>query len=383
MRAVVYKGRKDVRVEERPDPRVEAPDDAVVRVTRAAICGSDLHLYHYSLPSALAGDVVLGHEQVGVVEEVGPAVRGLRVGQRVVVSGLIADGTCWYCRRGLFSQCQGTNRNELQRRAHGQYHAALLGFGKQAGGYGGGQAERLRVPHADVNCLPLPDRVDDDAAVFLSDVLNVAWMGNDIAATGPDTSVAVWGCGPVGLNALACAKARGVRQLFAIDHHEDRLELARRATGATPIHFEQEDVHEALLALTDERGPDVGIDCTGFRFSHGARHTAQRLTGLETDSGEALAEMMRCVRGGGAISIVGFYLGFTNQFPTGALMQKDLTLRGAAVNVQRYWKELLALVEAGELDPRFTITHRFPLEEAAEAYKLYDGRGAVKVLLEP
>lgn len=384
MRAVVYHGRKDVRVEERPEPRLEAPGDAIVRITTAAICGSDLHLYHYAVPG-LGGDVVLGHEQVGIVEAVGGDVRTLRPGQRVVVSGLVADGTCWYCRQGLFSQCQGANPQPLQKRVHGQFHAGLFGFGAPAGGYGGGQAERLRVPWADVNCLPLPDDVPDEKAVFLSDVLNVAWMGNDVARTGPDTSVAVWGCGPVGLCALESARARGVTRLFAVDHHEARLRLARERTGAIAIDFDEEDPYDVLLSHTEGRGPDVGIDATGFRFSKSVRHKVQRLAGLETDAVDTLTEVTRCVRGGGAVSIVGFYLGFANQFPVGAVMQKDLVLRGCAVNVQRYWRELLGLVREGRLDPSFTVTHRFALNDAPEAYRLFDERedGAIKVLLRP
>ena len=383
MRAVVYHGRKDVSVEDVPAPRVEDRLDAVVRVTLSGVCGSDLHLYHYPVPT-MGKDLVLGHEQVGVVEEVGEGVRSVRPGDRVVVSGLVADGECWYCRRGLFSQCQVTNPNALQRAVHGQYHAGLLGFGEMLGGYGGGQAERVRVPWADANLLKLPDDVTDEQGVFLSDVLNVAWMGNDLAATGPDTSVAVWGCGPVGLLALHCAKARGATRLFAVDHHGYRLDAARRL-GAHAIDFDREDPYEALLLRTEDRGPDVGIDCTGFRFSKTARHKIQRLTGLETDSADTLAEMARCVRGGGTISVVGFYAGYANQFPIGALMEKCLTVRGSAVHVQRYWRELLEKLRAGELDPTFTITHRFGLDEAAKAYELFDERrdGVLKVVLRP
>lgn len=383
MRAVVYHGRKDVSVEDVEPPRVEARTDAVVRVTLAGVCGSDLHLYHYAVPT-MGKDVVLGHEQVGVVEAVGEGVRSVRVGDRVVVSGLVAEGECWYCRQGLFSQCQVTNPNTLQRTLHGQYHAGLLGLGDMLGGYGGGQAERVRVPWADVNLLKLPDDVSDEQGVFLSDVLDVAWMGNDLAQTGPDTSVAVWGCGPVGLLALHCAKARGATDLFAIDHHGYRLDAARRL-GAHAIDFDKEDPYEALLLRTQDRGPDVGIDCTGFRFAKTARHKVQRMTGLETDSADTLAEMARCVRGAGTISVVGFYAGYANQFPVGALMEKCLTLRGSAVHVQRYWRELLDKVRAGELDPTFTITHRFPLEDAAKAYEMFDERrdGVLKVLLKP
>lgn len=383
MTGAVYHGRKDVRVEDLPRPTLEADDDAIVRVTMAGVCSSDLHLYHYSVPKPLAGTVVLGHEQVGVVEELGPGVRGVEVGDRVIVSGILADGTCWYCRQGLFSQCQGTNPNDLQKAAHGQYHGALLGFGKQMGGYGGGQATHVRVPHADVNLLKLPDDVPDEKAVFLSDVLTVAWMANDLARTGPETSVAVWGCGPVGQLALHCARARGATRLFAIDHHADRLALAQERSGAEPIDFDEEDVYDALLRETEGRGPDVGIDCTGFRFSKSLRHKAQRMTGLETDSADTLAEMARCVRGGGTMVAVGFYVGFANQFPVGAIMEKNLHLVGSPVHVQRYWKDLLEKVRRGELDPSFTVSRVMPLAEAPEAYRLMDEREALKILLRP
>lgn len=384
MRGVVYHGRKDVRVEDVPAPRLEAPTDALVRVTTAAICGSDLHLYHHVVPG-MGPQPVLGHELVGVIEALGPGVTGLAVGQRVVVSGLLACGSCFYCARGLFSQCETTNPNKLQRKLHGQSHGALLGYGKPAGGYGGGQAERVRVPHAQTNLLPVPEDVPDEKAVFLSDVLNVAWMGNERAETGPGTSVAVWGCGPVGLLALHCAHARGARRLFAIDHHADRLRVARERFGAHPIDFDREDVVEAIHAETDGHGADVGVDCTGFRFARSARHKVQRLTGLETDSADTLAEMARALRGGGVLSVVGFYLGFANQFPIGAIMEKDLSVHGCAVNVQAYWRALLARVRAGELDPSFVATHVLELEEAPRAYEMMDERaeGVLKVLLRP
>lgn len=383
MRAVVYHGRKDFRVDRVPRPRLENEDDALVRVTTAAVCGSDLHLYHSSVPRVVAGEIVLGHEQVGVVEEVGSAVRGVSPGDRVVVSGLLVDGSCWYCRQGLFSQCQGTNPNPLHRMGHGQHHGALLGFGKQMGGYGGGHAEMVRVPHADANLLRLPDDVPDEKAVFLSDVLNVAWMANDLARTGPGTSVAVWGCGPVGQLALHCARARGATRLFAIDHHADRLALARERSGAVPVDFDQEDPYEVLMRHTEGRGPDVGVDCTGFRFSKSLRHKVQRMAGLETDAADALGEMARCVRGGGTLVVAGFYVGFANQFPVGALMQKNLHLVGSSVDVQRHWRVLLEKLRSGELDPTFVVSHVLPLDEAEDAYRLMDERRALKVLLKP
>ena len=412
MRAAVYRGLGDVRVEERPRPRVVEPTDAVVRVTTAGICGSDLHLYRYPL-AGLGEPVVLGHEAVGVVEETGGAVHGVRPGDRVAVSGAIADGTCRMCRDGLYSQCETTLQNplpggvvgrlasaaaraaadgperaesrRLQEALWGHHKGALLGLGPALGGLDGAQATHVRVPFADTNLLRLPDGVRDEQGVFLSDVLPVAYMGTELGGVGPESTVAVWGCGPVGLLALASARARGAEHLVAVDHHPERLAVARDRLGADVVDFGKEDVVARVKALTGGRGPDVAIDCVGFRNARRLRHRVQYALKLETDSLDVIADAMRVVRSGGTVVVVGAYLGFANQFPVGALMERELTLRGSAVNPQRYWTDLSALIEGGQLDPSFVVTHRFPLERAADAYRLYDRRedGAIKVLLEP
>ncbi len=384
MKALVDHDNEDIRVEERPKPVLGAAGDAIIRVTSSGICGSDLHIYHGDLPDTHEGDV-LGHEFMGIVEEVGPEVRTVRPGDRVVVACFISCGTCWFCQQRLFSLCDTTNPNPVMQELYGQSLAAAYGYSHLAGGFDGGQAEYVRVPYADVGCFAVPDGLTDDQVVLLADNLSTGWFATDLGDVSPDDTVAVYGCGPVGLLTLEAARARGAQRLIAIDAVPYRLDIARQRFAAETINFNEDDPVKTLRELTHGRGPDVCIEAAGFRYSRTLRHAAQQKLKLETDAIDALSDAIRSVRKGGRVVLIGDFIGFANQFPTGAMMEKGLTVRGGQVNAQHYIPTLMERIQRGELDPTFVITHHLPLERAPEAYRLFDRKedGAVKIILHP
>jgi len=382
MKALVWHGPEDVRVDERPAPVLGGAGDAIVRVTRAAICGSDLHIYHGSIPGVFKGDV-LGHELVGIVEQVGSAVTTLAPGDRVVVAAVIACGACWFCQSGLFSLCETANPNPVMQLIYGHHLAGGFGYTHLTGGYDGGQAELVRVPFADVGCLKLPAELPDDKAVLLSDAACTGWMAADIGEVGPGKTVAVWGAGPIGLAAMAASRAMGAERIIAIDNVPHRLQMARERLGAETINFKEDRPVLTLHELTHGRGPDVCIEAVGFRYAKSLVHRVERALKLEWDSGDTLWEIMRAVRKGGNVAIMGDYILLTNHFPIGALMEKGITVRSGQVHVQRYWKTVLDHMLSGKYDPSFMITHNVPLAQAPEAYRLFDRKaaGMVKVVL--
>jgi threonine dehydrogenase-like Zn-dependent dehydrogenase len=384
MRALVYHGPEDVRVEERPRPALADPRDAIIRVSSSGLCGSDLHLYHGDIPDTREGDI-FGHEFVGTVEEVGDAVRDIGPGDRVVVSGLIADGTCRFCRRQEYAFCEGTNPNPAMVELYGHHIAGVFGYSHMVGGFDGGQAEYVRVPFADVGCLPLPPDVSDDAGVVLADNFCTGWHANECGDVREGDSVAVFGCGPVGLLALEAARLRGAGPMYAIDRYPYRLRVAHERFGATVINYDEDDPVKSLRELTFGYGPDVCIEAAGFRYSRTLRHRIQRKLKLETDAVDSLSDAIRGVRKGGRVALIGDYIGFANQFPVGAMMEKGINVRGGQVHVQRYWRDLLERIRAGETDPSFVITHRLPLERAPEAYRAFDRKeeGILKIVFSP
>jgi 2-desacetyl-2-hydroxyethyl bacteriochlorophyllide A dehydrogenase len=351
MRAAVFEGPRDVRVENVPDPSIRDATDALVRITRAAICGSDLHAYHGRNP--VEPGFVLGHEAVGVVEDVGQGVTQLRKGQRVVVSAVIACGSCFYCRRGQVAQCARSG-------------SAVFGYGKNFAGtfgdLGGAQSEALVVPLADFTCYPVPDSIDDDAAVFLADILPTGYFGALNGDIRPGDAVAVFGCGPVGLCAATSAKLFGASEVIAVDSIGYRLELARQL-GATPVN--PADAAEKILAHTDGRGADVAIEAVGHQ--------------------SALESAFAAVRPGGTVSVIGVFSEPTYPFPIGLAFMRDLTFRIGLANIRTHIPELVRLIDCGRIDPRPLITHKLPLNDAARGYDIFDGRkeGAVKVVLNP
>jgi threonine dehydrogenase-like Zn-dependent dehydrogenase len=388
MKAVCWEGKKKVRVEDVPDPKILNSRDAIVRVTTTAICGSDVHLYNGFVPTMEKGDV-LGHEFMGEVVEVGPAVTKLKVGDRVVVPFPIACGACNACQKNLFSLCENSNPNAwLAEKMWGHSPCGIFGYSHLLGGYAGGQAEYARVPFADIGPLKIPPELSDEQVVFLSDILPTGYMGAEMCDIKPGDVVAVWGAGPVGQFAALGAKLLGAERVIVIDRYPYRLELAARHQGATDvIDYENEDVHEALLEKTGGRGPDACIDAVGLEaHAHGfvyAFDRAKQATMLESDRPIALREAIRECRNGGIVSVIGVYGGFIDEFPMGAIVNRSLTIRSGQCHVHRYMKPLLDRIRRGEMDPSFIITHRLPLEDAPTGYDLFANRrdGCEKVVL--
>jgi threonine dehydrogenase-like Zn-dependent dehydrogenase len=388
MRATVWQGKKKVSVENVPDPSILNTRDAIVRVTSTAICGSDLHLYQGLVPTMERGDI-LGHEFMGEVVEVGPGVKNLRVGQRVVVPFPIACGACSQCTRGLFASCENSNPNAwIAEKMHGHPVAGVFGYTHMLGGFAGGQAEYVRVPFADVGPLVVPDGMSDEQALFLSDILPTGYMGAEMCDIKPGQVVAVWGCGPVGQFAIASAKMLGAERIIAIDRFRYRLSMAVNKAGATDaLDYEDEKVHDALMEMTGGRGPDACIDAVGMEaHGHGPTwmydRTKQALR-MESDRPIALREAIRACRSGGVVSVIGVYGGFIDKFPMGTVMNRGLTIRSGQCHVHKYMRPLLERIEKGDIDPSFVITHRMQLADAPEGYDtfLHKEDECVKVVL--
>jgi threonine dehydrogenase-like Zn-dependent dehydrogenase len=390
MKAVCWHGAGDVRVEDVPDPRIEAPGDAIIRITSTAICGSDLHLFDGFQPTMQRGDI-LGHEPMGMVVEVGSEVTKLRPGDRVVVPFCISCGKCWYCLRQEYSLCDTTNpKAELARKAMGHSPAGLLGYSHMLGGYPGGQAEYLRVPFADVGPIKIESDLPDEMVLFLSDIFPTGFMAAENAGIESGDTVAVWGCGPVGQFVIKSAWMMGAGRVIAIDRVDERLAMARQHGKAETIHFEKENVSERLKEMTKGRGPDRCIDAVGCEAHAGGAFDAlvdkaKTTLRLATDRAHVLREAIMCCRKGGTLSVPGVYVGLLDNIPIGALMNKGLTLKTGQTHVQRYMKNLLEKVEQREIDPSFVITHKRPLAQAPEMYKTFRDKqdGCIKVVLQP
>lgn len=373
MRALTWQGKHDVRVETVPDPRIVNPRDAIIQVTATAICGSDLHLYDAVIPGVQPGDI-LGHEFMGRVVETGPGST-LKKGQRVVVPFTISCGACFFCAQGQFSACDNSNPVETQEASellYGHAMSGLFGYSHLTGGYPGGQAEYVRVPFSDVGPVVIPDGIPDEQVLFLSDILPTGWMAAENAQIHPGDSVAVWGCGPVGLFAIQSALLMGAGQVIGIDHHPNRLRLARDL-GARSIDYRHSHVLEALMEMTGGIGPDAVIDAVGME-SHGFApdnllDAAKQKIGIGADRAHVLRMALMAVRKGGRVSVPGVYGGFADKFPLGALMQKGLQIRTGQTHVQKYTGELLQRIMEGQIDTTFLISHRLSLEEAAEGYR--------------
>ncbi|HEX2219132.1 MAG TPA: zinc-dependent alcohol dehydrogenase [Gemmatimonadales bacterium] len=388
MRAVCWEGKRNIRVETVPDPKILNSRDAIVRISSTAICGSDLHLYNGFVPTMERGDI-LGHEFMGEVVEVGRAVKNLSVGDRVVVPFPIACGNCTMCQRDLFSLCENSNPNSwMARKLWGHSPAGIFGYSHLTGGYAGGQAEYARVPFADVGPLKVPSGMPDEQALFLSDIFPTGYMGAEMCDINPGDVVAVWGAGPVGQFAIVSAKLLGAERVIAIDRFPYRLQMAKDRAGATDIiNYEETSVQETLLELTGGRGPDACIDAVGME-AHGhtamyAYDRAKQALMLETDRPLALREAIMSCRPGGIVSVIGVYGGFIDKFPMGSVMNKSLTIRTGQCHVHRYLRPLLERIERGEIDPSFVITHRMKLEEAPQGYDIFVNKedGCEKVVL--
>jgi threonine dehydrogenase-like Zn-dependent dehydrogenase len=389
MRALTWHGTKDVRVETVDDPEIINPRDAIIKITSTAICGSDLHLYDGVIPAVKPGDV-LGHEFMGEVVEIGSGST-LKKGQRVVVPFTISCGGCFHCKQQQYSACDNSNpaeKQDLSATLYGHPMSALFGYSHLTGGYSGGQAEYARVPFSDVGPLVVPDHLDDEKVLFLSDILPTGWMAAENADIQPDDTVAIWGCGPVGLFAIQSAIIMGASKVIAIDHYPHRLELARKL-GAEIVNFRESNVREALMEMSGGIGVDAVIDAVGME-SHGFAvdnmiDVAKQKIGVGVDRASALKQAILAVRFGGKVSIPGVYGGMTDKWPLGAMMEKGLQIRGGQTHVQKYTKDLLAKIEDGTIDTTFLISHRLPLEEASRGYKNFKEKQDTwtKVVLKP
>ncbi|MCG3114722.1 MAG: glutathione-dependent formaldehyde dehydrogenase [Candidatus Manganitrophus sp. SA1] len=389
MKAVSWYGSQEVRVENVPDPKILNPRDAIVKVTTAAICGSDLHLYHGNVPTMKRGDI-LGHEFMGEVVEVGKGNRKLRVGDRVVVPFSISCGNCFYCRMEAFTLCDNSNPNFLMQEKVTDYPTAgLFGYTHLYGGYPGGQAEYVRVPFADVGPIRIPDDMTDEQVLFLGDIFPTAYHAAINGRIQPGDVVAVWGCGPVGLLTIKCAYLLGAERVIAIDHVSERLEKAKSQNHTEVLNFEEVDVVDALKDITAGRGPDVCIDAVGMDADEkgpvAAYEKLKQKFYLETDRPFALREAIRACRNGGTVSLPGVYAGYVDKMPMGIAFGKGITFRMGQTPVQKYTGLLLDRIIKEKIDLTYIVTHRMSLDEAPDGYRIFNEKedGCIKVILKP
>jgi threonine dehydrogenase-like Zn-dependent dehydrogenase len=389
MRANTWHGKNDVRVEEKADPSIVDPRDAIVKVSLTAICGSDLHIYDGFIPSMESGDII-GHEFMGEIVAVGSAVKNRAVGDRVVASFTMSCGECFFCTRGLFSVCERSNQNaKLAAALWGHSPAGLFGYSHLLGGYAGGQAEYVRVPFADVGTVKVPESLTDEQVLFLSDIFPTGYMAAENCNIEKGDTVAIWGCGPVGQFAIRSAFMLGAGKVIAIDRVPERLTMAE-AGGAQTIDYTTVDsINQALKELTGGRGPDSCMDAVGMEAhapgAEGFIDRAKQFVKLETDRPAVLRDVILSVRNGGSVSVAGVYGGFIDTFPMGSFVNRGLTMKSGQTHVQRYFAPLLARIEAGEIDPSFVITHRLSLEDAPAGFKTFKDHkdGCIKVVLKP
>ena len=389
MKAVCWHGAQDVRVETVPDPKILNPRDAIIKITSTAICGSDLHLYEGNIPTMESGDI-LGHEFMGEVVETGQEVTNLKKGDRVVVPFTISCGGCFFCQKDLWSLCDNSNPNTwMAEKFYGHSPAGIYGYSHLLGGYAGGQAEYARIPYADVGPIKIPDGLEDDKVLFLTDIFPTGYMAAENADIESGDTVAVWGCGPVGQFAIRSAYMLGAARVIAIDRFPERLQMAKEQGKAEVINYEEVDAGEALKEMTGGRGPDRCIDAVGME-AHGTDmmnvydEVKQGLK-LETGKPTALRQAIVACRKGGTVSIPGVYGGFVDKVPLGAIVNKGLTLRSGQTHVQKYLQPLLERIQQGEIDPSYVISHRMSIDDAPKGYKMFRNKedNCTKVVLKP
>ena len=389
MRAVCWNGTHDIRVERVPDPEILNPGDVILKITSTAICGSDLHLYDGFIPTMKPGDI-LGHEFMGEVVDAGADVQKLQVGDRVVVPFNIACGQCYYCEHDLWSLCDNSNPNGwMAEKMYGASPAGLFGYSHLLGGYAGGQAEYVRVPYADVGPLKVPEHLPDEQVLFLTDIFPTGYMAAENADIKAGDIVAVWGCGPVGQFAIRSAFMLGADRVIAIDRVTERLQMAQD-TGAEPVNYEEVDsIVSVLKQMTGGRGPDACIDAVGLEAHAvgvpGVYDRVKQTLRMETDRPHVLREAIQACRKGGTVSIPGVYGWILDKVPLGSAFAKGLTFRMGQTHVHRYLERLLGYIEEGKIDPSFVITHRYLLDDAPHAYKIFRDKqdDCIKVVLRP
>ena len=390
MKAVCWLGTSKVETLNVADPALLNPHDAIIKVTRTAICGSDLHLFDGFIPTMEAGDI-LGHEFMGIVEEVGGEVTNLKRGDRVVVPFTIACGNCLFCKKKIWAACDNSNPNaHLMEAAYGYSGSGLFGYSHMMGGYAGGQAQYVRVPFANVGPLKIESDLPDEKVLFLSDIFPTGYMAAENAQIQEGDTIAVWGCGPVGQFAIASAFMLGAARVIAIDRLPERLQMAR-SIGAVTVDFGEEDVSvlTALKDLTGGIGPDACIDAVGLeshsRELQGFYDRVKTALMLETDRPSVLRQAIQAVRKGGTVSIPGVYGGLLDKVPFGAAFGKGITMKMGQTNMHNYMKPLLDRIESGQIDPSYIISHRITLEEAPRMYEVWRDKKefVTKIVIDP
>lgn len=388
MKALTYQGIHDVRVDNVADPVIVEPDDIILRVTATAICGSDLHIFRGKIPMMEHGDI-LGHEFMGIVEEVGRGVTRVKRGDRVVVPFTISCGDCFFCSRSLFAACETTNpdRGAILNKKRTRPGAGLFGYSHLYGGYAGGQAELVRVPKANTGPLVIPDSaLSDEQVLFLSDILPTGYQAAVNGKVGKGSTVAIFGAGPVGMMTAASARMLGAERIFMVDHHQYRLDFAAQTYGVEPINFDKvDDPAELIIERTQDRGVDASIEAVGFEAKGSTIETVMTTVKLEGSAGTALRWAMAATRRGGVVSVPGVYAGFIHGFLFGDAFEKGLQFAMGQTHTQRFMPELLDAISLGKLRPHEIISHRMPLSKAAEGYDIFNKKreDCRKVVLTP
>ncbi|KAK5704702.1 hypothetical protein LTR17_021658 [Elasticomyces elasticus] len=376
MKALVWMGKNDVQMVDTPKPKVIEPRDVILKVTGSTVCGSDLHLLHGSVVEMQKGDI-LGHEFCGIIDSMGSEVKGFEKGQRVVASFQIACGDCFYCKQKLSSQCERTNSNTIEKGMYGGNTAGMFGYSHFTGGFAGGQAEYVRVPLGDVNLLKLPDDVPDEKGLYLSDVVATSW--NCVVDTGVKEGdvVAIWGAGPIGQMCADFAFMNGAKRVIMIDSNW-RLDFVKEKHPKVElVDFSKlsgaKGVVNKLKEMVDGRGPDVALECVAGEYPKSIAHKLEMAAGLETDTPEILNEMIESVRNYGRVGITGVYVGYTNHFNIGSLMERGIRFIGnGQAPVHLYWEDLLKKIQSGEIDPLKMVTHRVRVEDLDKVYYKFE-----------
>ncbi|KAK5065229.1 hypothetical protein LTR84_001067 [Exophiala bonariae] len=383
MKAAQWMGPKDIQLGTVPKPMLTAPKDAIVHITHCTICGSDLHMYNPDMKMAMEKGLILGHEAIGIVEEIGPEVKNLKPGDRVIILPVIACGDCFYCKNKEYSLCDKTNPSQDMEQLYGHRLSGIFGYSMLTGGYPGDQAEWCRVPNADLVCVKAPKNVPAKKLLGLCDVTPTAWHGNELAEVRKGDVVGVWGCGAVGLSIQRLALFRGAKKVYAIDKDPQRLALAEKY-GSIPVDVSaHKNVADYILGI-ESHGLDRGIEASGFRSTNSVAHKVMRGIFIEGDSSDTVSAIIKATRKGGNIALIGDFFFTTNQFPIGALMEKAITLRGGQLYAQKYFPYLLDITVNNEYDPSFMFTHEDNFESISENYAKFNTHevpGGLKVCL--
>lgn len=342
MKAAQWMGPKNIQLNEVPKPTITAPKDAIVHITHCTICGSDLHMYNPDMRAAMEKGLILGHEAIGIVSEIGPEVQNIQVGDRVIIHPVICCGECFYCKKQEYSLCDRTNPSKTMEGLYGHRLSGMFGYSMLTGGYPGNQAEYCRVPNADLVLAKAPKDVDAKKLLGLADVTATAWHGTELAEVGKGDVVGVWGCGPVGLSIARLSLFRGAAKVYAVDKDPQRLQWAEKF-GAIPVNVsDHKDVADYILSI-EPNGLDRGIEASGFRSSSSVTHTVLRAVGLEGDASDTVSAVIKATRKGGNIALIGDFFFHTNMFPIGMLMEKAITLRGGQLYAQKVFSPMTPL----------------------------------------